>query len=42
MEFHRQLSNELILDGTIEFEGEPYRVPLIKMGDKYIHKVSYQ
>ena len=37
IEFHQQFGNELILDETIEFEGESYRIPLIKMGDKYIH-----
>ena len=37
LEFHHQLGNELVLDETIEFEGESFRIPLIKMGDKYLH-----
>ena len=37
LEFHQQLGNELVLDETIEFEGESFRIPLIKMGDKYLH-----
>jgi len=35
--FHRHLGNEVVLDDTIEFEGDEYRIPLIRMGDKYLH-----
>jgi hypothetical protein len=35
--FHRQLGNTVVLDDTIQFEGESYRIPLIRMGDKYVH-----
>lgn len=35
--FHRQMGNEIVLDETIEFDGEPFRLPLVKMGDKYLH-----
>jgi hypothetical protein len=34
---HRQLGNEIVLDETLEFDGEKYRIPLVKMGDKYLH-----
>lgn len=37
LEFHRQLGNEIVLDETIESNGEEFRLPLIKMADKYIH-----
>jgi hypothetical protein len=35
--FHKQLGNEVVLDETLEFDGESYRLPLVKMGDKYVH-----
>jgi len=35
--FHRSMGNEIVLDETLEFEGEKFRIPLIRMGDKYIH-----
>ena len=35
--FHRTLGNKVVLDDTIEFEGDRYRIPLILMGDKYLH-----
>ena len=35
--FHRQLGNEIILDEILELGGESYRLPLVKMGDKYLH-----
>lgn len=35
--FHRQLGNEIVLDETLEFDGEKYRIPLVRMGDKYLH-----
>lgn len=37
LEFHRQIGNEIILDERIEMDGKSFRLPLIKMGDKYIH-----
>ena len=37
LEFHRQLGNEIVLDETIESGNEKFRLPLIKMADKYIH-----
>jgi catechol 2,3-dioxygenase-like lactoylglutathione lyase family enzyme len=35
--FHREMGNALVLDETLEVGGESFRVPLICMGDKYIH-----
>ena len=35
--FHRAMGHEIVLDETLEFGGEHYRVPLIRMGDKYLH-----
>jgi hypothetical protein len=35
--FHQALGNPVILDETLELEGERYRLPLIRMGDKYLH-----
>jgi catechol 2,3-dioxygenase-like lactoylglutathione lyase family enzyme len=35
--FHRSMGNPLVLDETLEVGGEGFRVPLIRMGDKYIH-----
>lgn len=35
--FHRAMGNEIVLDETVEFEGQLYRIPLVKMGDKYLH-----
>lgn len=35
--FHRQLGNQVVLDETLEVDGELYRIPLIRMGDKYLH-----
>ena len=37
LEFHRQIGNEIVLDETLELDGEFFRVPLVKMGDKYLH-----
>jgi hypothetical protein len=37
LEFHRAIGNEIVLDEMIEFQGESYRIPLVKMGDKYLH-----
>ena len=35
--FHRQMGNEIVLDETLEFYGEHFRLPLVKMVDKYLH-----
>ena len=43
--FHRQMGNEIVLDEILELDGESSRLPLIKMGDKYIHvaeKMAYE
>jgi hypothetical protein len=35
--FHLALGNEIVLDETLEIDGEKIRLPLLKMGDKYVH-----
>lgn len=35
--FHRQMGNALVLDETIELDGNSFRLVLVKMGDKYVH-----
>jgi hypothetical protein len=35
--FHRAIGNEVVLDETLTIDGQRYRVPLVKMGDKYLH-----
>jgi catechol 2,3-dioxygenase-like lactoylglutathione lyase family enzyme len=35
--FHEQMGNPVVLDETLEVGGERFRIPLIRMGDKYIH-----
>jgi len=35
--FHRAMGNEIVLDEYIQLGGESFRLPLVKMGDKYIH-----
>jgi len=37
IEFHRQLGNEVVLDEWIEAEGRKFRLPLVKMGDRFLH-----
>jgi hypothetical protein len=37
LEFHRRIGSTLVLDETIQLDGESFRVPLIRMGDKYMH-----
>jgi catechol 2,3-dioxygenase-like lactoylglutathione lyase family enzyme len=37
LEFHRKLGNEIVLDETIEAHGQKFRLPLVRMSDKYIH-----
>lgn len=35
--FHRAAGNEVVLDETLRVDGIDYRVPLVRMGDKYLH-----
>lgn len=35
--FHRAVGNQIVLDETLTIDGKLYRVPLVKMGDKYLH-----
>jgi catechol 2,3-dioxygenase-like lactoylglutathione lyase family enzyme len=35
--FHRDAGNRIILDETLSIDGHEYRVPLVMMGDKYLH-----
>jgi hypothetical protein len=35
--FHRAAGNQVVLDETISVDGVDYRIPLVKMGDKYLH-----
>lgn len=35
--FVQALGGELVLDDRIPFEGQEYRVPLLRFGDKYLH-----
>ncbi len=35
--FHRQMGNSIILDEVLVIDAEHYRIPLVKMGDKYLH-----
>ena len=37
LEFHRTMGNEIVLDETLHVNGVDYRIPLVRMGDKYIH-----
>jgi hypothetical protein len=37
LEFHRKIGNSLVLDETLEVNGQRFRIPLIRMGDKYMH-----
>jgi catechol 2,3-dioxygenase-like lactoylglutathione lyase family enzyme len=37
IEFVRALGGELVLDDRIPFGGEEFRVPLLRLGDKYLH-----
>jgi hypothetical protein len=37
LEFHRQIGSSMVLDETLEVNGERFRIPLIRMGDKYMH-----
>jgi hypothetical protein len=35
--FHRALGNEIVLDETLNIDGVDYRIPLVRMADKYLH-----
>ena len=35
--FHQAIGNEIVLDESLHVGGVDYRIPLIKMGDKYLH-----
>jgi hypothetical protein len=35
--FHRRMGHPIVLDETIELGGKAYRIPLVRMGDKYLH-----
>jgi len=37
LKFHRDLGNAVVLDETIESGGGKFRLPLVRMADKYIH-----
>ena len=37
LEFHRKIGNEIVLDEFIETEGGRFRLPLVKMGDRFLH-----
>ena len=37
LEFQKALGNSVVLDETINFEGHRYRIPLMRVGDKYVH-----
>ncbi|HWB95346.1 MAG TPA: hypothetical protein VG672_01550 [Bryobacteraceae bacterium] len=35
--FQRQIGNHVVLDETLEVDGEKFRLPLLRVGDKYLH-----
>jgi hypothetical protein len=35
--FHRRMGHPIVLDEAIELNGRSYRIPLVRMGDKYLH-----
>jgi len=35
--FQEAIGSTVVLDDTIVFEGESFRIPLLRMGDKYLH-----
>jgi hypothetical protein len=35
--FHRAIGDENVLDETLHIDGADYRIPLVRMGDKYLH-----
>ena len=37
LEFHRLIGNDIVLDETLAVDNRRYRIPLVRMGDKYLH-----
>ena len=37
LSFHQAAGNQIVLDETLTIDGIEYRIPLVKMGDKYLH-----
>lgn len=37
LEFQRKMGSEIVLDETLQSKGRNFRLPLIRMGDKYQH-----
>lgn len=37
LEMHARLGNTVILDETVSFGGKQYRLPLLRVADKYMH-----
>lgn len=37
LEFHQSIGNQIVLDEELVVDGDAYRIPLVKMGDKYLH-----
>ena len=35
--FQQQMGNQVVLDETLEVQGEQFRLPLLRAGDKYLH-----
>jgi hypothetical protein len=36
LQFHRDMGHQIVLDETFDYNGKKFRIPLIKMGDKYL------
>jgi len=39
--FHRLANNQIVLDETLSIDGIGYRIPLVRMGDKYLHLAEH-
>ena len=37
LEFQRAMGNQIVLDEELPLGDESYRIPLVRMGDKYLH-----
>ena len=37
LEFQRAMDNQIVLDEELPLSDESYRIPLVRMGDKYLH-----
>jgi hypothetical protein len=37
LNFHQRMGNSVVLDETLHVNGQRFRIPLIRMGDKYMH-----